>query len=157
MSWLQHSPSWKGCSGGSWHSDPSVPLLLLSWWAAGAGQAEAVYSLHILHPLLSSSLSAYTLFALCLNLTAPCSSINLPVIKNVTLRWQSLHSLSHPHGQEPHPNTGRYTTMKKELPKALQHTEQHIQKGNKTPLVKPGCLFQMHWNVKVISKNTKKE
>jgi len=48
---------------------------------------------------------------------------------------------------------GRYAVMKKELPVALQHIKQHTEKGNQTTLVKPGCLFQMHWNITVISEN----
>lgn len=72
-------------------------------------------------------------------------------------KWQSLHSLSHLHGQEPHSSTGRCRSMKKDLPGALQHRELHVEQGNETPLAKLDCLLQMHWNIKVISKNVKRE
>lgn len=151
MSWLQHSPPWKGCSGGSWHSGPPVPLLLFSWWATGARQAEAVLSFHVLHPLFSS-LTAYTCFALCLNLTTPYPSTHLSeiqdeslctcyrtlIVKNPIWAWAGVQPWEKSH---------------------LGHcsTQNNTWWKDFTPLVAPGCLFQMHWSIKVISKNTRRE
>lgn len=92
----------------------------------------------------------------------PKPSLTLPLKKIVIdqqchSKWQSLHTWSHLHGQELHSSTGRCTSMKKELPGALQHRELHIEQGNETPLLKPDCFLQMRWNTKVISKNIKRE
>lgn len=90
----------KSCSGGTWRVEPPVLFLLLSQRAAGAGQAEAVSSLHVFHPLFSSSLSAYTLCSV----LKPHSTLSLHKLA----RDQECHSkkcFPPPGGQEPYPST----------------------------------------------------